>query len=179
MKIAKIKHYAKSLIELGLEHNCYDEIIEELKSVEEKLAENLDFKKYLMNKQVTFAEKKKSLVHIFQDFLSKRTYNFLYLLIKNNKLIYLSQILQQTKKVNLKNNQVEEIVVESVVPLTTEMEKAINQIVEKKIGSSVVLRNVINESLLGGLKIIIGDRVIDGSVYGKINRLEKKIENFE
>ncbi|NQT49297.1 ATP synthase F1 subunit delta [Candidatus Kuenenbacteria bacterium] len=179
MKIAKIKHYAKSLIEIGQGHNCFEEIVDQLKNVEEKLAENPDFKKYLLNKRVGFIKKREALEHVFQDFLSKRTYNFLYLLIKNNKLVNLSDILNETNKVNLKNNKIKEVLVESVIPLPSEIEKTIKKIIEKKINSEIILRNIINQALLGGMKITIGDTVIDGSLFGKISRLQRKMENYE
>jgi len=55
------------------------------------------------------------------------------------------------------------------------------QMLNPKISGLVnaILRNVINEKLIGGLKLKIHDTIIDSSVFGKIFRLKERIEKFE
>jgi F-type H+-transporting ATPase subunit delta len=179
MKIARTKHFARSLVEIGNESNCFSELIADLESVEEKLDSNLEFKMYLNDKQVTFKQKKQALEHIFKDFVSKRTYNFIYILIKANKLNYLAVILVQANKLNLETSNVIEVLVESVIPLAPKQEKEIQKIIEDKIKQEIVVRSRVNEEILAGLRIRIGDTLIEGSLYGKIVRLKDKIEKFE
>ncbi len=179
MKIAKTKHFAKSLVEIGQEQNCFSALIDDLKSVNAKFDENLDLVKYLVNKQVVFAKKKEALKHVFQDFISEKTYNFIFLLIKSDKLKFLGQIIAQAEKMSLHDGKIIEVVIESASPLNAEQEKEICKIIEKKKGVAVVSRNKIDPKLLGGMKLIIGDTVIEGSLYGKIMRLKQKIEDLE
>ena len=40
-----IKHYAKALVELGIENQCYDALVADLVDVDAKINENLEFKK--------------------------------------------------------------------------------------------------------------------------------------
>lgn len=179
MRMVKIKHYVRSLVEIGHENDCFDELTADLSDVDEKINQNLDFKKYLLDKQVPLARKSKALKEIFQDFISQRTYNFILLLIKDGQLDYLSEILTQAGKMSLAHRQLVEVVAESALPLSPDEEDKIKKIIAEKLGRQTVLKNIVNASLLGGLRLRIGDMVIEGSVLGKIERLKQKIESIE
>ena len=179
MKIARTKHYARSLVEIGQECGCFDELIADLIDVDEKINLHLDLKTFLLDKQVTLKKKSAALADIFKDFISQRTYNFILMLIRAGKLNYLSEIILQAKKLNLNNRQLAEVIVESVIPLSPEQEEKIAALVKEKLKGDVVLKNVVNEKILGGLRLKIKDTVIEGSLFGKIARLKKKIEEIE
>jgi F-type H+-transporting ATPase subunit delta len=179
MKIAGIKHYSKALVEIAHENNCWDEILADLESVDDKINENLDFKKYLDDRQVSFEKKQEALKTVFQDFISSRTYNFVYLLLKSGKLLSLSSILELARKHDLKEKDLMEIIVESVIPLTPKQEKKIVKILSEKVGAKLILKNLINKELIAGVRIFFGDTEIDSSLQGKIVRLKQQIENYE
>ena len=52
-----------------------------------------------------------------------------------------------------------------------EIEKAVSQ----KEGKKVLLNQKLDTSLLGGIKVVIGDRVYDGSLKNKINSLQSEL----
>mgnify|MGYP002641330102 CR=1 FL=1 len=179
MKIAGIKHYSKALVEIAHENNCWDEILADLESVDDKINENLDFKKYLDDRQISFEKKKEALKTVFQDFISNRTYNFIYLLLKNNKLMSLSSIVEFAKKHDLKERDLMEVIVESVVALSPKQEKKIVEILSEKMGAKLILKNIINKDLIAGIRIFFGDTEIDSSLQGKILRLKQETEYYE
>jgi len=179
MKMASSKHYAKSLVAVGQEGNCFNEIYDDLKDVSEKLDVNLDLKKALLNKRVSFSRKQEVLRQVFQDFIGARTYNFLFLLLQHEKLAWLNEILLLARQMNLLAADTLEVTAETAVPLSADQAKAILQVLKQKISVNAILRNVINDKLVGGLKLKIHDTIIDSSVFGKIFRLKEKIEKFE
>lgn len=174
-----IKHYAKALVELGIENQCYEALVADLIDVDDKINENLDFKKYLTDKHVTFVKKQKALKNTFQDFIGDKTYNFLCLLIKDEKLLELSSILKEADKTHLKSQDLFEVLVESVIPLSASQEKKITEKLLQSVQQKLIIKNIINPEIIGGLKIFLGDTEIDGSIRGKILRLKKKIEDYE
>src|SRR3989339_1971334 len=173
-----IKHYATALVELGIENQCYEALVADLVDVDSKINENLEFKKYLTDKHVTFTKKQEALKNTFQDFISDKTYNFLYLLIKDGKLLDLSSILKIAAKTHLESQDLFEVMVESVIPLTVAQEKKIQEKWSQRIKQKLITKNIINPEIIGGLKIFLGDTEIDGSIRGKILRLKKKIEDY-
>jgi F-type H+-transporting ATPase subunit b len=65
--------------------------------------------------------------------------------------------------------------VSSALPLTPAEQQAIRAEVGRKAGAEVAVSFQVNPELLGGLKIRVGDRVIDGSVSGRMENLRKEI----
>jgi F-type H+-transporting ATPase subunit delta len=179
MKSAGIKHYAKAIGVVGRQQGFFDQLIADLKDVSAKVNENLDFKKYLNDNHIKIEDKQKALEAIFQDFISDRTKNIVLLLIKNKKLNYLDQIIELAQKGHLSDDDINEAIIESMIPLTEDQEKELQRILETKIGKRVLLKNLINPNMIGGLIVKIGDRVIDGSLVGKIDNLKKKINSIE
>ncbi|MDP4679132.1 MAG: F0F1 ATP synthase subunit delta, partial [Cyclobacteriaceae bacterium] len=62
----------------------------------------------------------------------------------------------------------------TVVPLTTELRKEINALVQKITGQKVELTEKIEPSIIGGFILKIGDRQIDDSINSKLNELKLK-----
>jgi len=115
MKLANAKHYAKSLVAVGEECGCFNELYDDLKDVGGKLDANLDLKKALLNKRVSFARKQKLLKQVFKDFIGERTYNFLFLLLRHGKLGWLSEILILSRRMNLSETDTVEVIVETAL----------------------------------------------------------------
>ncbi|HMB25939.1 MAG TPA: ATP synthase F1 subunit delta [Patescibacteria group bacterium] len=178
MKFARKKHFVKSLVELGKQENCLEQILLDLEDVDKKIDQNIEFKSFLNNKQVDIEKKKQALKSVFSDFISLKTYNFLYLLIKNNKLNYLSEILEQAEELNREYESVELAEVESAFKLSQDQEVEIKAILEDKIKKQVIIRNKVNPEIIAGLNIKIKDTVIESSILSRIKRLEEKIKKF-
>ncbi len=179
MKALKIKHYAKALVEIARENNCWDQLMADLYDVSSKLNAELDFKRFLTDKHIPLSKKKESLEKVFRDFIGKRTYNFLILLIKDQKLIYLDSILEVAKKMNFEDAGVKQVLVESAIGLTAKQAKTLEIVLQEKLDKDLVLKNLVKPELLGGLKLTIGDLEIDSSIAGKIARLKSKIQNLD
>lgn len=179
MKKINLNNLAKALIFVGQENNMVEQLIADLVDVAEKIDQTPELKIYLNRPQITLKQKKQMLKTVFQDFISELIYNFLILIIKNKKLRYLNSIIELVKKEHLKKQEILEVKVESVVVLNDAEEKKLNQLICEKIGKKVVVKNIINKNLIGGLKLTLGDQVIDASILGRIERLREKINQFE
>jgi len=179
MKSAKIRQLARALVESGNDHGCFSQLIEDLKSVSEKVTASPDANRYLSDKQVDFEKKQTALKHIFQDFISAKTYNFLWLLIKSQKFSSLNEIVGLAEKLNKEVSGVVEVIIESARPIKPEQEKQITKIINEKLKQDVLIKQVLNEKLLAGICLRVGDTVIDASLYGKMMRLKQRIEAIE
>jgi F-type H+-transporting ATPase subunit delta len=178
MKKLTLKHLARAAHEFGQTAGIWEQFIVDLKSAALKIAENEEARKYLLDGRVTLADKKKALRLIFEDFISARTYNFIYLLIKSEKLEYFDEIIRLAEKQSYQAAELTEITVESVVPLTAEQNEAIEKIIGRQLQAKVFLRHYLKPELIGGLRLTIGDRVIDSSIAGKIIRLREVINHL-
>lgn len=66
--------------------------------------------------------------------------------------------------------------VTSALPLTEEEQTSVKQDVLSKIGETAKISFRVDPSILGGLIVKIGDRVVDGSVAGQLSNLQRSLQ---
>lgn len=85
-------------------------------------------------------------------------------------------MIDQFKKLAYEEQGMAVAYVYSVKPLSDEYKEVISKEFAKKVGKNTLLiENIIDEDLIGGLKIRIGDRIYDGSIKGQLDRLQRQI----
>jgi len=176
MAVNTTKKYSQALVEICRDNNCWDEMLADLQDVSSKLNETLELKRFLNDNQVELSQKQAALKTVFRDFIGQKTYNFLFLLIKAKKLSFLDTIILQAQKLNLEIAGLNELIVESAIPLTAIQEKELKLALEHKYEKTLFIKNIVNRELIGGVRIFLGDITIDSSILGKIERLKRKIE---
>ena len=115
-------------------------------------------------------------ISILAGKLTGETENFVRVLAENGRLEVLAEIRAQYEA--LKNAR--EAVVEADVYTAFEMEPAqvadLVSRLEKKTGRQVKARVSVDKSLIGGVKVVIGDKVIDGSARAQLAALENALK---
>jgi len=115
-------------------------------------------------------------ISILQGKLTGETENFVRVLAENGRLEVLGEI--RTQYEALKNAR--EGVVEADVYSAFEMDAAqtadLVARLEKKTGRKVRAKVSVDKSLIGGVKIVIGDKVIDGSARAQLSALETALK---
>ena len=115
-------------------------------------------------------------ISILTGKLSGEAENFVRVLADNDRLNVLAEIRTQFEV--LKDER--EGTVEAEVHSAFEMDKAqladLVQRLEKKTGRKVRTRFVLDKDLIGGVKVVIGDKVIDGSARAQLGALENALK---
>lgn len=116
-----------------------------------------------------------SLFDCFHDLLTNRSNtecnNFLLLLAQNNRLNALPEITTAFNTYVATLEKISEVRVITAVEIGDSFRKKLSLALEKRIQREVTLQCDIDPSIIGGAIIQIGDKVIDGSIRGKISRL--------
>ncbi len=152
-----------------------EKIIDELDLVDSSFRSSLKLCGYLENPRIPFSEKQKALKDLFKDYISPRTYEFLYLLLKSNALSSLSDILKSYKRTRV-DTGILEIEVKTIVPLTNEEKKALAEKFSSKLQKPVHIKNIIDPEIIGGMVIKTGDLMIDASLRARIQNLLKNLK---
>ena len=97
--------------------------------------------------------------------------NFLKLLFENNRILALSGISDLYSDLLLEFNNKLSVEVQTAVELSQNNIDVLTKIISKKYNQDVDINIVLDPSLIAGLKLKIGDRVIDGSIRTKLDRL--------
>ncbi|MDQ0162608.1 F0F1 ATP synthase subunit delta [Aeribacillus alveayuensis] len=169
------KRYALALFQIAKEKESVDQFAEELRVVKHVFTENSDLLQVLAHPKVSLENKKAMLKEAFAS-LTTEVLNTLLLLVENKRINIVNEL--QDCYVQLANEEqgTEDAKVYSVRPLKDEELKALSEVFAKKIGKqSLRLENIIDQSLIGGIKLRIGNRIYDGSVSGKLERIEREL----
>ena len=115
-------------------------------------------------------------IGILSGRLSGEAENFLRVLAENGRLELLPEIRAQFETLKDEREGVLEAEVHSAFELSEAQVADLVQRLEKKTGRKVRARVSVDQSLIGGVKIVIGDKVIDGSVRAQLAALESALK---
>ncbi|WP_026696000.1 F0F1 ATP synthase subunit delta [Peribacillus kribbensis] len=167
--------YAVALFQIAKEKNLLAQFEEELRTVKAVFSQNHELTGFLSHPKINGVQKKQLIQTAFGS-LTAAVQNTLMLLVERHREGIISEVADHF--INLANEErgEAEAKVYSVRPLTDDERAAINASFAKRVGkNSLNIENIIDRSLLGGVKIRIGNRIFDGSVSGKLQRLERKL----
>lgn len=167
--------YGQALYDLGKEEGILDEIQADLDRVYRVLESNEFFFSFLSHPLVPDQEKKDVLDEVFGDSLLRETRNFLHLLVEKDREDYLPLIYERLRKIR---REAEEIVeVEITVPasfgtegIADEVKSRLGELMDKEVWVTEVRED---EDLIGGIRLRVGEQVIEGSVRGRLEGLRE------
>jgi F-type H+-transporting ATPase subunit delta len=169
------KRYALALFQLANEHQLLNQLEEELRAVKEVVNHNADLKAVLGSPKLP-VEKKKEIVK--NAFSSVNTYllNTLLILIERHREDHITEVAEQFIALANEARGIADAKVYSVRPLSEAEREALSASFAARVGKkSLRIDNIVDTNLLGGIKIRIGNRIFDGSLRGKLDRLERQL----
>lgn len=169
------RRYALALFQIAKERQLLGVVEEELRVVKEVIQYNPDLKAVLKSTKLSKEKKKEILKAAFAS-VSEYVLNTLLLLIDRHRDDQIVNVVNEF--IELANDEmgVAEAEVHSIRPLTDAEREAISATFAAKVGKkSLKLENFVDSNLLGGVKLRIGNRIYDGSLRGKLDRLERKL----
>ncbi|GAB4357349.1 MAG: F0F1 ATP synthase subunit delta [Methylohalobius crimeensis] len=116
------------------------------------------------------------LLDIGKGYLDREGENFVKLLVHNNRIALVDPIRDLFEQYRTEHEGYAEVQVVSAYPLAEEDRAALTAALEKKLGKKIRLDARHNQALIGGIVIQAGDKVIDGSVKGQLERLAKRLK---
>ena len=166
--------YAGALYGLCVDAKATDEVVSDLQALKRLIAENEELG--LLTRSPIYSRDEQ--VSALQAILSKAganplTQKFVGAVAQNGRLFSIQQIIDAfTAEVARRNGEISAEVT-SAVPLDAKREKLVKKTVSSIAGSDKVsLEMKVDPSLIGGLVVRVGSRLIDTSVKTKLNRLE-------
>jgi F-type H+-transporting ATPase subunit delta len=152
-----------------------ERVINELELVNSSFRSSLKLRGYLENPRISFTEKQKTLKELFKDYISERTYDFIFLLVRSNALSNLGEILRNYQR-TMAETGILEIEVKTAVPLTNEEKENLRQSFARRLQKPISIKNIIAPEIIGGMVIKSGDIMIDVSLKSKIQLLLKNLK---
>lgn len=164
--------YAQALMSLAQQQGLTEQFGDTCRSLESLFEESQEFSDFVANPVVNAENKKSVLKQVMGNDANPYLINFLMLLVDKRRIVFLEAIAQQYLNLLRKLNKVALAEVTSAKELTEEQK---NSIVDKvkaiADANDVELKTTIDPSLIGGVIIKVGSKVIDASIRGQLRRI--------
>ena len=172
--------YGEALFELAVEENRLDSLAEEIRSLQQILTENEDLEKLMNHPKISKDEKLQVMENIFKERVSEELMGLLSIMITKDRYRELDSVLEYFL------NRVKEVKGIGVAYVTTvsglsDVQK--EQIVAKLLATTgyrqMEMHYQEDQSLIGGMVIRIGDRIVDSSIRTKLEELQKQLMKIQ
>ncbi|MDQ0902999.1 MULTISPECIES: F0F1 ATP synthase subunit delta [unclassified Paenibacillus] len=173
--IVVAKRYAKALFELASERGIIAQVEDDLGAVVASLQDHADFKKLLQHPNVAVSVKTDMLQKTFEGKVSETVLNTLQMLVSRRREALLTTLYTDYVKIANEALGQASAIVYTPFELSEDKVQDIADHFGKVTGKKLRIQTVIDPALLGGIQVRIGDRLYDGSLSGKLERLQKSL----
>jgi F-type H+-transporting ATPase subunit delta len=170
--------YAKSLLDLSIEKNILDKVNNDMVQLSVICTESTDLISVLNNPTINAVKKLEVFSAIFKGKIESVSLDFIELITKNSRETLLPTIAISFTKLYKEHNNILEIELVSAVVLDDSTKSKIMDKVKAKFdGATIQLSETIDESILGGFIVKIGDKQIDASIASQLTNLKSILLN--
>jgi F-type H+-transporting ATPase subunit delta len=165
--------YALALLELADEQKALDPVAEDLRGLKAVIAESEDLRRLIRSPLFTRAQQSAAMTAILDKAgVGELTRRFVLLVARNRRLFaldrmigaYLAELARRRGEVTAK--------VASATALNDAQQRALVETLRKEVGAKVQVEMTVDPSLIGGLIVRVGSRMIDNSLRSKLQRLQ-------
>jgi F-type H+-transporting ATPase subunit delta len=166
--------YAEALFEAGRDRGKLDGLHEQLGQFVDVLDRNRDLQVFLFSPYLSTADKKEGLRRAVIG-AEPELSNFLELLVEKHRMPEIFRIRRELDELWKKENRRIDVTVTSAVELDPAVVGKIGQEVERQTGEEVDLASRVDEGILGGLVLQVGNMVLDASIRSRLEKLRQSV----
>jgi F-type H+-transporting ATPase subunit delta len=165
--------YAKAVLSLASDEKTSEVVNSEMKLIATTISQNKELSDVLKSPVVSSTVKKSVLLEVFKD-SNKFILNLIDALISNNRIDILSDVAQKYNQLFDASKGIELATVTTAVALTDDLKKKVLAKAKELTGKDIEVENIIDESIIGGFILRIGDIQYNASIANQLNKLKKE-----
>jgi len=131
--------------------------------------------RHLSNPAVPLEERAAVIDRAIGKVVSRPVLNLIQLQLRRGRIEQLPRVAEEFRRLDNRRQGITEATATAAAELTPAEVKALTARLEEFTGGRVELDVTVDPSLLGGLVVRVGDRLIDGSVRGRLERLRNQL----
>jgi len=165
--------YAKAVLSLATDQKAAEAVNGDMKLIVSTIADSKDLREMLQNPVVRSSVKKEVLVKVFKN-VQPITTNLINTLISNKRMALLGDV--ASKYIQLYDTLIgtEIAKVTTAVPLSEALKAKVLAKVKELTGKEIEVVSIIDESILGGFILRVGDIQYNASIANKLNKLKRE-----
>jgi ATP synthase F1 delta subunit len=166
--------YAGALFEVGREKGKLDTLQQQLSEFTDAIAGNHELQVFFFSPYLSSEEKKEGLKRAISG-AEPELINFLELLVDKQRMPEIFRIRREFEELWKQENRRIDVTVTSAVELDPEVVAKIGQEVERQTGEEVDLSSAVDDRILGGIVLQVGNMVLDASIRSRLEKLRKSV----
>ena len=166
--------YAEALFEAGKDRGKLDALQSQLAQFTDAVDGNRELHVFLFSPYLSTADKVEGLKRAISGAEPELT-NFLELLAEKHRMPDIFRIRRELDELWKKENRRLDVTVTSAVELDEAVVKKIGQEVERQTGEEVDLASRVDDGILGGIVLQVGNMVLDASIRTRLEKLRKSV----
>jgi len=169
--------YAKSLISLAIENKKLDKVKADIDMLNSLCLEVKPFHNFIKNPIINSYKKLGIFKKLFENRIDDLSYKFIEIITKKGREDILPEIGEEFIKEYREYKNIEIVAITTPIELDEELKNEFISLTKKLISKdkTVEIHEEVNEDLLGGFILRVGDKQIDDSVSSKLRDLKKKL----
>ncbi len=171
-EIARV--YAESLFEVARDKDILDKVRDQLGEFTDAVDKDRDLQAFFFSPYFSSAEKREGIERAVSG-AEEELINFLELLAEKHRMPALFRIRQNFEELYAEENKQLEVNVTSAIELDEKIVKQVGDEIEKQTGREVQLSATVDEDVLGGLVLRVGNVVLDASLKSKLEKMRREI----
>jgi len=169
--------YATAVFGLAKEEKSIASVESDVDALETALAENADLRDLITSPIYTRAQQGGSITAIAKKMgLSANTTNLLGLMASNRRLFALPQLIKQLRALIADEKGEITADVTAAKAMTKAQQDKLAKTLKASVGKDVKINVSVDESLIGGLVVKVGSKMIDTSIASKLNNLQNAMK---
>jgi F-type H+-transporting ATPase subunit delta len=166
--------YAKALFEVAKEKGTLDAIRDQLGEFADAVAENRDLQIFFFSPYFSSTEKRDGIAGLLSG-AEAELVNFLELLAEKHRMPAIFRIRRRFDDLWAQENRQLDVTLTSAVELDPDVVKRVGKEIERQTDRKIELSAEVDDGIIGGLVLQVGNMVLDASVRSKLERLRKEV----
>ena len=171
-EIARV--YAEALFEVAKEKGKLEEIRDQLAQFAEAVAADRDLQVFFFSPYFSSAEKRDGIAKAVTG-AEPELVNFLELLAEKHRMPAIFRIRRTYEELVAEELKQLDVNVTSAIELDDKVVKQVGDEIEKQTGRTVALSATVDDSILGGLVLRVGNMVLDASLRNRLEKMRREI----
>lgn len=168
------------MFEAALDKKELDSVEEEVRFIRGLVQNNQDFNLLMTHPEMTEELKEAGIRDIFESKVTDTMMGFLQIVIRKGRFSDIEAIFDYTESRIKEYKRIGVVFVKSAFSLDDDEKKSIEQrLLEVTTYKTFEMHYQVDESLIAGIVIRIGDRVLDNSVASKLASMKRKLSNIQ
>ena len=169
------ERYSRSAYQLAEEKGIASALLQELEAVRDAMEARSELLGLLRSPLITRDEKRSLIEGILGPKASSLAREFLNLLVDKNRIDLFPDIVGELKRLTNERQKIQEVTAVSARELHPSILQLLEKALEKNTAKKIILHTEQDPTLLGGIQIHLGNRLIDGTIRSKLNALESQL----